>query len=184
MSRSPEKGAHGPIDPAALLPHGGAARWIEAVLERRPGTLVCRGRIPEASPFAAGGTAPALAAIELAAQAAAVLDALERAEAGEPEGPRSGYLVRLRSVQLAGEGIAAGEPLTARVERTGTQPPLSLYSAAVHREDGEEVCRGDLGTWVAEGAAEGAAEGEASREPGGGAAPEAPPGGGPRPGPL
>lgn len=146
-------GASGPeaaADPASLLPHGGAARWIEAVLERGPGELTCRGRIPAASPFAAGGTAPALAAIELAAQAAAVLEAMERTEAGEPEGPRRGYLVRLRSVRLAAEGIAAGEPLTVRVERTGRQPPLSLFAAAVHRESGEEVCRGDLGTWAAD----------------------------------
>ncbi len=150
--------------PGALLPHGPPARWIDEVLTHAPGELTCRGRIPAASPFARGGTAPALAGLELAAQAAAVLEALERAGAGTGAGagPRRGYLVRVRDAALASAGIPAEAPLLVRVRRTGGLPPLALYEVEVRREEGgeaAEVCRGTLGTWLA--AEDGAGPGDA-----------------------
>jgi predicted hotdog family 3-hydroxylacyl-ACP dehydratase len=146
-------GAPAPPGPGALLPHGPPARWIDEVLARGEGELVCRGRIPAASPFARGGTAPALAGLELAAQAAAVLEALDRAGAGGAAEPRRGYLVRVREAALAAAGIPAGAPLVVRVRRTGGLPPLAVYEVEVHREEGgegAEICRGTLGTWLAE----------------------------------
>lgn len=158
--------------PGALLPHGPPARWIDEVIARTGGELVCRGRIPAASPFARGGIAPALAGIELAAQAAAVLEALERAgaETGAGAGsgagamPRRGYLVRVRDAALATAGIPAEAPLIARVRRIGGLPPLAFYEVEVRREDGgeaAEVCRGTLATWLAE--EDGAGPGDAGQ---------------------
>lgn len=144
------------MNPAELLPHGPPARWIDEVLERAAGELTCRGRIPAASPFARGGLAPAIAGLELAAQAAAVVEALERADAGEVSGPRRGYLVRVREASLAAAGIPAEAPLLVRVRRSGGLPPLALYEFEVrHHEPGDatgdtgvEICRGSLGTWL------------------------------------
>lgn len=151
-SRAPERG--GPR-PAGLLPHGPPARWVDEVLERAEGELVCRGRIPRESPFVRGGSAPATAGLELAAQAAAVLEALERSESGGGTLPRLGYLVRVREATLAERGIPAGAPVIARVRRSGGIPPLALYEVEVRLETpdpaaGAEVCRGSLGTWAVE----------------------------------
>lgn len=159
----------GPMDPTPpaelLLPHGPPARFVERIVERSAAALVCRARIPAASPWAAGGNAPATAGLEIAAQAAAWLEALERAERtpdGTAEGgPRVGYLVRVRRASL-GAAIPAGAPVLARVERSAGVPPLAIYRVEVTLEAAEEgdeeaeagvgaaalVCRGSLGTYL------------------------------------
>lgn len=151
-SRAPDPGGPRPAD---LLPHGPPARWVDEVLERAEGELTCRGHIPAESPFVRGGSAPATAGLELAAQAAAVLEALERTESGGGPPPRLGYLVRVRDASLGETGIPAGAPLIARVRRTGGMPPLALYEVEVRLEApepaaGVEICRGSLGTWAVE----------------------------------
>lgn len=114
-------------DPAALLPHAPPARLVEAVLEHRPDALAVRARIPPGSPFAEGAVAPGLVALELAAQAAAALEALERAARGEPGGARRGYLVGARDARWAPVVLPVGAPLEVRVALEARALPLSHY---------------------------------------------------------
>jgi predicted hotdog family 3-hydroxylacyl-ACP dehydratase len=130
------------IDPAALLPHAPPARLVERVVSRGADTVVCEAAIPAASPFASDGRAPALVAIEAAAQAAAMLDA----ETGTDPGPsRSGLLVRLRDVTLSRDELPAGATLVVTVRAAGGTGRLGVFEAEV-RLDGEPVLAGTLTT--------------------------------------
>lgn len=115
------------IDPAALLPHAPPARLVESVGEHRPDALAVRARIPPGSPFAEGPMAPGLVALELAAQAAATLEALERAARGEPGGARRGYLVGARDARWAPVHLPVDAPLEVRVALEARALPLSHY---------------------------------------------------------
>jgi 3-hydroxymyristoyl/3-hydroxydecanoyl-(acyl carrier protein) dehydratase len=114
-------------DPAALLPHAPPARLVEGILERRADALAVRARIPPGSPFAEGPVASGLVALELAAQAAAALEALERAGRGEPGGPRRGYLVGARDARWAPPLLPVDSPLVVRVALEARALPLSHY---------------------------------------------------------
>ncbi len=98
------------------------------------------------NPFALGGRAPALVAIELAAQAAAAFEALSRRESDS--GPRLGYLVSVRAVRFAVQELPVGEPLVAHVRSAGSAPPLALYDVRVEHQ-GMEVMSGTLGAYLA-----------------------------------
>jgi 3-hydroxymyristoyl/3-hydroxydecanoyl-(acyl carrier protein) dehydratase len=117
----------GSADPAALLPHAPPARLVEAILEQRPDALAVRARISPGSPFAEGPVAPGLVALELAAQAAAALEALERAARGEPGGARRGYLVGARDARWEPVLLPVGAPLEVRVALEARALPLSHY---------------------------------------------------------
>jgi predicted hotdog family 3-hydroxylacyl-ACP dehydratase len=146
----PQAVAGAGADPAAAasaaplaLPHQPPARLVEEVLEEGEGWVRCRGRVPAASPFAAGDRAPAVAALELAAQAAAVLEAR-----GRPGGePRIGYLVRVRDAVLARPHFPVGAPLEVRADFDGGASPLSLYRVAVSLAGAEVLCAA-LGTYL------------------------------------
>lgn len=118
---------------------------VERVLERSPAGVTCRGRIPPDCPFALGGWAPALLAIELAAQTAAVSEALSR-PAWAP-GPRMGYLVSVRAALFAVHQLPVDEPLVAHVCSAGQALPLALYAARVEH-DGRELMRATLGAYL------------------------------------
>jgi 3-hydroxyacyl-[acyl-carrier-protein] dehydratase len=159
--------AHSPYPASSLLhlPHRHPALLVTEPLASDPAATVCLGRIPEASPLVrgaaseAGAGVPALAAIELAAQTAAVREGLGR-EAAAGGGPRIGYLVRVRGTRLSPDRLAAGTGLTARVVPAGGAPPLRLYRFEVSLSGtgaagGPVVAAGTLGTWLDEGPGEG-----------------------------
>lgn len=114
-------------DPAALLPHAPPARLVEGILEQGPDALAVQARIPPGSPFAEGAVASGLVALELAAQAAATLEALERAGRGEPGGPRRGFLVGARDARWAPPLLPVDSPLEVRVALEARALPLSHY---------------------------------------------------------
>ena len=127
-----------------LIPHRGPARLVQAILEDpRPDVLVCGGRIPADSAFAAGGRVPAVVVLELAAQAAAVQQALA-ASAGYAARP--GYLVAIRAASFHADDVAAGVPLIATVRRTGQAGPLATYDVTVNGPGGEEIVSATLST--------------------------------------
>lgn len=134
-------------DPQELIPHRGPMLLVDRVLDRRPDGVSCQGRIPADSPFALGGRAPAFVAIELAAQTAAVFEALGRRESGSA-GPRIGYLVSVRTARFAVHELPVGEPLVAHVRSAGSAPPLALYHVRVERE-GVQVMTATLGAYLA-----------------------------------
>ena len=127
----------------ALIPQRGAARMVVAVLEAGTDSAVCRGRVPADSAFVTGGRAPAVVVLELAAQAAAVQQALAAPSGGAA---RPGYLVVLRDATLHADEVAADAPLVATVRRTGQAGPLATYEVAVHGADGAAIATATLST--------------------------------------
>jgi predicted hotdog family 3-hydroxylacyl-ACP dehydratase len=130
--------------PEGLIPHRGPARLVQTILDdARTDVLVCGGRIPADSAFAVGGRAPAVMVLELAAQAAAVQQAL----AG-PTGAaaRPGYLVAVRAAIVRVDDVAANVPLVATVRRTGQAGPLATYDVTVNGPGGQEILTATLST--------------------------------------
>ena len=132
--------------PEGLIPQRGPARLVQTILEDpRPDVLVCGGRIPADNAFAAGGRVPAVVVLELAAQAAAVQQAL-----GGPAGgiARPGYLVAVRAATLRVDEVAANVRLVATVRRTGQAGPLATYDVTVNESGGQEILTATLSTHV------------------------------------
>jgi len=141
-------------DPAVVLPHQPPARLAERVLELWQGGIRCLGRVPADSAAVVDGEAGVWMALELAAQAAGLLQAATSLQAADlpaaaesPGEPRVGYVVRLRDARFRRPTLPAGAPLTARVELEGSGGPLSLYRARIEL-DGAVVARGSLATFV------------------------------------
>jgi len=130
-----------------LIPHRGPALLVESIAEVRPDRIVCWGRVPPESPFAAEGKAPAFVGLEMGAQAAAVLEALGRGEPEDGGGPRVGYLVGIRDARLAVD-LPVGRRLRVTARAAGGAPPLALYDVSVE-DDGVEFARGLLSTYAA-----------------------------------
>jgi predicted hotdog family 3-hydroxylacyl-ACP dehydratase len=129
--------------PAHLIAHRGAALMVETIVEAGPGHAVCRGRISADSAFAISGFAPSVMAIELAAQTAAVQEALA-APAGKA--PRAGYLVGVRDASLRADVVPVGEPLVATARRVAQAGPLATYAVSVTGPDGAEILTATLST--------------------------------------
>jgi 3-hydroxymyristoyl/3-hydroxydecanoyl-(acyl carrier protein) dehydratase len=139
--------APAPDDAATLLPHALPARLIEAIGDHQPERLTARARIPPDSPFAEARIAPALVALELAAQAAAALEAVERAARGEGGGARRGYLVGARDARWAPPLLPVGVPLAVRVALEARALPLSHYRFEVAFA-GTVVATGTIATFL------------------------------------
>jgi len=130
--------------PEGLIPHRGPARLVRTILDdTRTDVLVCGGRIPPDSAFAVDGRAPAVILLELAAQAAAVQQAL-----AAPTGAaaRPGYLVAVRAAIVRVDDVAANVPLVATVRRTGQAGPLATYDVTVNGPGGQEILTATLST--------------------------------------
>jgi predicted hotdog family 3-hydroxylacyl-ACP dehydratase len=129
----------------ALLPHAGPARFVRGILAAAAEEIVCAAEIPPLHPLVAAGRAPTFAGIEAAAQAAAVLEALNRRQAAP--GPRIGYLVGVRQARFAAAALAAGRLLRVTARLHGGSFPLSIYEIAVG-EPGRELATGVISTFV------------------------------------
>lgn len=130
--------------PEELIPHRGPARLVQTILDdTRTDVLVCGGRIPPGSAFAVDGRAPAVILLELAAQAAAVQQALA-GKAGAAARP--GYLVAVRAAIVRVDDVAANVPLVATVRRTGQAGPLATYDVTVNGPGGQEILTATLST--------------------------------------
>ena len=94
-----------------------------ALLVRTPTVAV----IPEDNPFVKSGRAPAFVGLEAGAQAAALLEALDRSS-GEP---RIGYIVAIRNARFRTSWLPTGRPLPVAVKPAGSAPPLTIYEVSV-----------------------------------------------------
>src|SRR5258708_39586015 len=111
--------------PEGLTPPRGRARLVQTILDAaRTEVLVWGGGIPADSAFAVSGHAPAVIVLELAAQAAAVQQALA-GKAGDPARP--GYLVAVRAATRRADVVAAHVSLVATVRRPGPAGPRAPY---------------------------------------------------------
>ena len=132
----------------ALLPHQPPMRFVTGVLGASADGLACSARIPSTCPLVAGGLAPALAAIEAAAQTCALWEAVRRWRDGPGVGPRTGYLVGLHNVSIFAAQVAADTALTATVRLDALVAPLAHYAMQV--DMGERcILHGTLATFMA-----------------------------------
>jgi 3-hydroxyacyl-[acyl-carrier-protein] dehydratase len=130
-----------------LLPQRPPMRFVEGIEVETDGGVVCSVRVPEQSAFTERGSAPALVALEMAAQSAAVFEALLRFRGAEGGGARVGYLVGARDVRFARRRVPAGETLFAAVRLSGVAPPLYTYDFDVAGGSGM-VAAGTVSTWL------------------------------------
>jgi predicted hotdog family 3-hydroxylacyl-ACP dehydratase len=146
LARGPRR-ASGVPDLDDLLPHRPPMRFVEGIERETDGGVVCAVRVSERSAFSAGGFAPALVALEMAAQSAAVCEALRRFREVGDTGARVGYLVGARDVRFARARVPAGETLFAAVRLSGIALPLCTYAFDVARGS-EVVASGTVSTWL------------------------------------
>lgn len=121
---------------------------VERIVEKLDDGLVCLGRIPKDGPLAAADdTASAFLGLELAAQTAAVFEALCRGKDGGE--PRIGYLASIRKADFQVAELPCGRQLRATVRVVGSAPPLAMYSVTVAlEEDGSELLTATLSTYL------------------------------------
>lgn len=122
-------------------------RFVEGIEVETEGGVVCSGCVPEQSAFTEQGSAPTLVALEMAAQSAAVFEALLRFREANDAGARVGYLVGARDVRFARARVPAGVTLFAAVRLSGIAPPLSTYAFDVADARGV-VASGTVSTWL------------------------------------
>ncbi len=139
-----------PILALGRVPHAPPALLVESLLARGPAGARACGLVPAVSAFAVGAVAPSYLGLEIAAQAAALVEALGR-ERGKG-GPRVGYLVAIRQARCYARTLPVGVPLDVFVLPAGSAPPLSIYEIRVERE-GRLLVSGTISTWIAEGEA-------------------------------
>lgn len=132
-----------------LLPHRLPMRFVMRVLDYADGYVASETSIPSACPLVREGDAPAIVAIEAAAQSAAVGETLRRLEANKPNVAPNGYLVSLRNIELAVATVPADAPLIVTVRLQSMVLPLSNYAIEVFFKDGRPVLRGGIGTFLA-----------------------------------
>lgn len=114
-----------------LVPHRGAARFVERIVAWNADSIECVGQIPLENVCVKEGFAPALVGLELAAQAAAALEALSRRGSGQSWPPLVGYLVSVKEAAFSVSRLCAGVDLTARVARIGKASALATYEVRI-----------------------------------------------------
>jgi predicted hotdog family 3-hydroxylacyl-ACP dehydratase len=129
-----------------LLPQTGIARLITNIVRSGPGFVEATGRVPAVHPLVAGDRAPCFLGLELGAQAAAALAALERGAATGDHSPNTGYLVRVREATFLRPDLPVDAPLAVTAHLTGAAHALSIYRIRVS-VGGVESLRATLGTY-------------------------------------
>jgi predicted hotdog family 3-hydroxylacyl-ACP dehydratase len=134
--------------PEALLPQHPPIRFVTAIAGEAADGLLCTARVPAAFSLAADGSAPALVAIEAAAQAAAAWEGLRRWREGGGAAARTGYLVALRDVVFFATDVPADTDLVASVRLVAAAPPLTHYAVEVDQGP-RRILRGTIATVLA-----------------------------------
>ena len=120
------------------LPHTGSARFLTKAGKIKD-TIVGAGKIPTDHVLVNDGTAPAIAAVELAAQAAAVgIDVESRGY---------GFIARLRDLEFHTARFPADSQLRAILEPDGQIGPLHRYRFTVMDSEGA-IVEGILSLYV------------------------------------
>lgn len=135
-----------PPRPLDLLPHRAPALLLAECLELTARGARCRGRVPLEHPAAKDGRAPTVLGLEMAAQAAGLVSL-----PGESaDGPRSGYLVSLRDVELhTPDGLACNTDYLVEVELEGASTRIGLFRFAVRDPGGATLlASGLVGTYL------------------------------------
>ncbi len=134
--------------PAVLLPQHPPMRFVTAIAGEMADGLVGTARVPAACALVTDGRAPALAALEAAAQTAAVWEGLRRWREAQDAAPRVGYLVAMRDVVFFATHIPADVDLIASVRLAAAAPPLTHYAVEVEH-NAQRIVRGTIATFLA-----------------------------------
>ncbi|HVY07920.1 MAG TPA: hypothetical protein VHB46_18235 [Burkholderiales bacterium] len=130
-----------------LIPHRPPMRFLDAITAESESGLRGTAVVPATCALVVGGQAPALVAVEAAAQAAAAWEALRRRRTGGNTGPRVGYLVALKSIAFFATHVPAGRRLEVRVELEAAALPLAHYRIAVDLGE-RAVATGTVATFL------------------------------------
>ena len=106
-------------------------RLVERVLEHDREGIRCAARVQPGTPLSGKAGAPAVVGVEMAAQAAALHQALCIPEEGDGARLRPGYLVGVRDLRMRVARLPPGEELEITLRRRGSAPPLAIYAAQV-----------------------------------------------------
>ncbi len=111
------------------VPHAGAMCLLDSVQRWDATTIICQAAAPTAThPLARAQRVSAVAAVEYAAQAAAVHGSL----LDDSDSPRGGMLAKLTEVELSATGLdQAGGSLTIRAELLGRVASGCMYTFEV-----------------------------------------------------
>ncbi len=132
-----------------LIAHRAPIRLVESIVRHSDGELVCRGVLPARDRTQEAVAAPQFLILELAAQTAAVMAALEGGGA-PPESGAVGYLAAIREARFLKSEIPAGRRLRATVRRERNLGPLTMYRAEVQLEAGAvELLTAAFSTYLA-----------------------------------
>jgi len=129
-----------------LLPHSGTARLLTAVARSGRDFIEAICQVPAAHPLVTSGRAPGFLGLELGAQAAAALEAIDRRGASGDSAPRIGYLVRVREAVFLMPDLPIETPLVVTAHLEGAAPPLAVYRITVGA-GGVEFLRATLSTY-------------------------------------
>jgi predicted hotdog family 3-hydroxylacyl-ACP dehydratase len=130
-----------------LLPHQPPMRFVTSLVTESADGLTCSARIPARCALVAHGSAPAVAAIEAAAQTAALWEATRRRREGGATAPRLGYLVGLRDVTFFAQRIPAEASFFATVRLEAVTLPLTHYAMQIDLASTPVLC-GTLATFL------------------------------------
>lgn len=132
-----------------LLPHRAPALLLREILRWEDDEVSCSGAVPSEHPLASNGEAPIWLALEVGAQAGAVLAALLRNTDETEVEPRVGYLVGMRGCTLHAPAVPVGDSLEVRARRTGGAGPLALFAIEVRCEGGPLLATGQVSAYAA-----------------------------------
>jgi predicted hotdog family 3-hydroxylacyl-ACP dehydratase len=106
---------------------------IQSVVARAEGVVVCRAVVPQEYPVAWPGAVPPVLAIEIAAQASALLAPQDSTSTETPK-PRAGYLVSVRRAEFLCQALPTATPLLVRAASAGQAGPLQMVSFELIQE--------------------------------------------------
>lgn len=135
-----------------MLPHRDPFLFIRSVRNFLDDRIVCRGMVEKGHYLTRGEEAPLILGIEMGAQAAGVLAALQHRRAESTESPpRVGYLVGIRQALFHAKTLPVGCPLRVEATAQGASGALATFGILVSIEGDEgTLVEARISTWAAE----------------------------------
>ncbi|MCC7123849.1 MAG: hypothetical protein IT178_03315 [Acidobacteria bacterium] len=138
------------------LPHRGPALLISAVRSTSAGSIEATARVSAAHPLHHAGHVPAFLAVEIGAQAAALLEpggvddsvdeaSHDSADRSRDHAPRHGHLVRVRAATFDAAHLPVDTPLQVTATLQGSAPPVAIYAIEV-RQGERRLMHGEITT--------------------------------------
>lgn len=134
-----------------LLPHAGAMRLLERVVDHAPERTVCEARGARAQLFRGpDGRIPAWIAVEWMAQCAGVHGALALQARGEPLG--LGFLTGVPRIEFLASHVPDDETVLVEVKPGGRSGGLLAFTCRATLSQGRSLAEGQLRIFIPRGA--------------------------------